>query len=387
MLTFRSFTGIDNVLPPQRLSAKALVEAMNVDLGLDGEVSRRAGYDIAAPGCHKNLWRGAGFHLATIGGQLTSVSDGGARHLIHPALSSARVAYCNLPDGRTAFSNGAICGLTDGLTGTSWGVPAPTNAGFATSVQGGLDPGLYRYAVTHVRVADGLESAPVYGAQVDLQQGGLMVTDLPEREGMSANVYLTGRDGGEFFLAGSTAGAAFIFTGVHDELQLPCRTLHEAVAPAGQVLSFWRGRALVAVGDVLYASLPYRWESFHLARDFKRFAARITLVQPVDDGLYVGTEDELVFLLGDRFDTLAPMSVRSGRVVPGSGCAVPGERLRRGDGMGSGAAMVCIVAGHLTVGFRGGETTTLANYRTQAREVVATFREVGGTPQYLAVEQ
>jgi hypothetical protein len=38
MLTFKSFTGINNVQPEHRLKASDLLAAKDVDIGLDGEV-------------------------------------------------------------------------------------------------------------------------------------------------------------------------------------------------------------------------------------------------------------------------------------------------------------------------------------------------------------
>lgn len=387
MLTFKKFQGINNVLPPERLEKSDLAIALNVDIGLSGEVRRRGGYSAQASACHKNLWNGPGFQLATVDGVLTAFDADGAR-VIHPALGTDRVWYCALPDGRVAFSNGSICGMTDGQVGRAWGVPVPVGVGDADNVPGGLHSGRYTYWITHVRLADGLEGAPAFGAAVDLPDGGILLSGLPELAGHGTNVYLSGNEGDECYLVGTTVGSAFTFTGTNQDLQLPCRTLHEVPAPAGRLLAFWRGRALVAVGDVLYASQPNRWEAFNPLRDFKQLGAPITLVQPVDDGIYVGTEQELAFLAGVQFDALSYRRVLPGHVVLGSGCAVPGDRLALGgDGAAPGAAMACIVGGHLVGGYAGGAVLRLAQYRTDAREVCSAFREVDGIPQYLAAVQ
>ncbi len=388
MLKFDAFTGINNVLPPERMGKAELSAATNVDIGLAGEVRRRAGLTLVAAGCHKNLWQAPRALLATSEGALVAI-DGAVRRTLHPALSGARVWYCNLPDGRTAFSNGNICGLTDGVLATGWGVPLPPDVGVAAGVSGALHPGRYRYLLTYVRLADGLESGPAPGAAVDLPAGGLLLTDLPQEDGFAINVYLSGQDGDECFLVGTTAGEAFSYLGDNAALQLPCRTLQDQPAPAGRLLAFWHGRALVARGAVLYASLPNRWEAFDLRRDFKQFSSDITLVQPVSDGIYVGTETELAFLAGAQWDACAYRQVLAGRVVLGSGCEVPGEQLKLGDGAGQGQAMVCIAAGHLVAGFGGGTVAPLTQgrYKTDVREVASTFRVVQGVPQYVAVPQ
>lgn len=112
-------------------------------------------------------------------------------------------------------------------------------------------------------------------------------------------------------------------------------------------------------------------------------------MQPVDDGIYVGTEKDLVFLSGTTWDQMAYVPTKRGPVVPGSGVEAPGDRLKLGDGAGAGTAMLCIAGGEVVAGFSGGQTSSLTGdrYRTTAAEVAATFREVGGLPQYLAIPQ
>lgn len=385
MLTFANFTGINNVLPTERLKPTELAVAMNVDLGLDGEVSRRDGYTVVDPTCHKNLHQGEGFMLATCNGDLKTV--GGAT--LYSSLGVDRVWYCNLPDGRTTFSNGLINGITDGLTATGWGVPLPASLGSLTSVPGDLFPGDYQYMLTYVRLSDGLEGGPLYSNPIPVPDGGIFLSGLPTLAGYKINVYLTGHNGDEGYLAGSTITGLFSFIGKNDTLALPCRTGNLYPAPVGTLTAFWRGRVLVASGSVLYASRTNQWELFDLRRDFKQFAKPITLVQPVDTGVYVGTEDELVFLAGVEFDKLQLTHALPGYVALGSGVSVPGKYIKLGDGVGEGTAMICLVDGWLVAGFDGGSIFKLTEgrYRATPTQVAATFRVTNDVPQYLAVPQ
>lgn len=392
MLTFEKFSGINNVAPPERVGASELTTAVNVDIGVTGELRRRAGYTALLETCHKNLHQGAGFFLATVdGGDLVALDgSGGGRVMLYPALGPSRVWYCNLPDGRTTFSNGLISGITDGLTATAWGVPVPEGLGAITPVAGALFPGEYRYQLTHVRLADGLEGGPTHsGAAVHVADGGVLLTGLPVIAGYRINVYLSGHNGEQAFFAGTTDGDSFSYLGSNDALVLPCRTDHLRPPPAGILTAFWRGRVLVADGAVLHASAVNGWEAFDPRRDFKQFGAPITLVRPVDDGIYVGTEQELAFLSGIQFDALDYRRVLDGRVVLGSGVAVRGELIAAGQGAGQGSAMICIAGRGIVAGFGGGNIArmTEGRYVTDVGEVAATFRMTGGVPQYLAVPQ
>lgn len=393
MLTFEKFRGINNVLPSHRLGNSELAAATNVDVGLDGDLKRRGGYAATLATCHKNLHQADGFLLATVdGGDLISMDAAGAsRVVLLPSLGASRVWYCNLPDGRTTFSNGLINGITDGTAAgtTSWGVPVPQSLGALTPVAGELFPGEYRYQLTYVRLSDGLEGGTLDSLPTDVPEGGVLLTGLPVLAGHKINVYLTGHNGDKGFLAGSTLNGAFSYLGRNEALVLPCRTDDLQPAPAGTVTAFWRGRVLVAQGGVLWASRTNQWELFDPRRDFKQFSAPITLIQPVEGGVFVGTEKELAFLAGAEFDKLAYAQVVDGPVALGSGVAVQGELVQRGDGTGVRGAMICIAAQGLVAGFSDGGIARLTEgrYSTDVTEVAATFRMVGGVPQYLAVPQ
>lgn len=395
MLKFDKFTGLDNVQPAHRLTqfqvGSALTAATDLDVGLSGELKRRTGYVETLATCHKNLHQADGFLLATVdGGDLTKLdSAGGSRVTLYPSLGSARVWYCNLPDGRTTFSNGSICGITDGVTATGWGVPIPASLGALTDVVGLLDPGDYQYMLTYVRTSDKLEGGPLYSNPLPVASGGIVLTSLPTLAGYSMNVYITAADGDDGFYAGNTTSSAFSYTGKNDALALPCRTGYLQPAPAGTVTAFWRGRVLIAQGNALYASRTNQWEAFDFRRDFKQFSAPITLIQPVDGGVFVGTSDELAFLAGAEFDKLTYRRVVEGSVVLGSGVSVRGELVKQAEGSGLGSAMICIANGVIVAGFSDGGVVrmTEGRYKTTVTEVSATFRQINGIPQYIAVPQ
>lgn len=387
MLTFEGFTGINNVIPAHRLGKTDLLVASNVNIGLTGEITRRGGYAEVSDQCHKNLWQADSFMLATCGAALTAIHPNGDRHIIHPALGHDRVWYCNLPDGRTTYTNGLIHGVTDGLTNQERSIAPPESLGAPDMAFGQLDPGQYRYHLTFRR-ADGVESSAVSSGPIMVNHGGLRLDGLPVRIGHSLQVYLSGKDGEGAYLAGETTTDLFEWGGKNSDLVLPCRTLGARPFPVGTYTGFWRGRVVVAQDNVLWAS---RANAPHLSdwRDFKQFPSRITAVQPVDDGIYVGTEKDLVFLSGTTWDQLAFVPTQRGPVVPGSGVTAPGDRVKLGDGSGAGAAMLCIAGGEIVAGFGGGQTSSLTGdrYKSTATEVCATFREVNGIPQYLAIPQ
>lgn len=387
MLTFESWTGINNVVPAHRLGGADLLQAQDVNIGLTGEITRRGGLTKTSDDCHKNLHQAAGYRLATQGSELAALHPNGDRYVIHPAMGHERVWYSDLPDGRTTFSNGLIQGITDGFTGQERSIPAPASLGAPDMAFGDLYPGQYRYALTHLR-ADGAESPAITSEPFTISQGGLRLDGLPILLGHSLNVYLTDKDGEQPYLVGSTLSSTFEWGGKNSDLVLPCRTIGARPFPVGTITAFWRGRVLTAVGNTLWAG---RASAPHLSdwRDFKQLAGTLTAIQPVDDGIYVGTTQDLVWLGGTAWDALVHVPTRRGPVVLGSGVAAPGDRLKLGDGTGGGTAMLCIAGGEIVAGFGGGQTSSLTGdrYKTTSTEVCATFREIDGIPQYLACPQ
>lgn len=389
-MKFTSFTGINNIQPSERLGESDLAQAVNVDVGLSGEITRRQGFttlDVTPVDWMHERKDGT---LVVSGQDLLAISLDGltkATLLTDAGLAGRRAWFTDLPDGRTAFANGLLTGITDGVTVTGWGVPVPASVGVATSVAGQLDPGAYQWQITYVRTSDGLESGAAFSNPVNLPDGGILLTGLPVLAGHRINVYLTGTNGDKAFYAGTTLTGSFSYLGKNDALTLPCHTEHLAPAPNGTICATWRGRALLAEGNVLHASRPHQPELFDLKRDFKQFTAPITMIQPVDDGIWVGTEKELAFLAGTQFDALTFMPRDVGPVVLGSGVSAPGEYVAQGQGTGQGAAMLCIAGGRIVSGFNGGLliNVTRERYQTDADEVCATFRITGGVPQYLAI--
>lgn len=409
MLTLERFTGLNNVLPPERLQpnrktgATPLREAMNCDVGLTLELLRREGFTELSDVCHKNVHEADGFLLATSdGGDLVAIADGAGpedAEVLYPSIGTARMWYRNWPDGRVAFSNGSICGLTAGTaaTTTRWGVPNPASLGAVTPVAGDLFAGDYRIALTHVRLLDGVEGGPIYGTPFALSAGaGITLTGLPTLAGHKTRVYLSTHNGGVFYRAGETSGSTFAFTGKNEDLQVICETEHCYVAPAGILPAFWRGQAFVAQGSILLASRPTRPELFRLHQDYFKFSGDITMVETVDAGIFVGTTKELAFLryqggegraLADQFSYTQLLAES---VVLGSGVRVPGRYLKRGDGSaGEGDCMACIAGGFITAGYQDGAAAVLQpDFKITASEVSATWRKrTGEIPQYIAIPQ
>lgn len=89
--------------------------------------------------------------------------------------------------------------------------------------------------------------------------------------------------------------------------------------PGGKAVAYWQGRLLVLRGKSLLWSEPLDYGTHSYPRNYVRFRKNPTWMAALDTGVYVGMEDEVVFLSGTN-----PMEFRQ-TTVSGANC--PGAAL------------------------------------------------------------
>ncbi len=380
MIQLKKFTGINNISASSQLSNSELSRAENVDIHPDGSITRRGGITRSSTVGVSSLATLGGLSVGVSQGDLVRVTPTNAV-VLQSGVGSARMWYTLLPDGTVMYSNGLHGGVTDGTDAWSLGVSIPPDVGVASSGTPAFS-GAYRYAITYVRDRDGAESPPAYAAPI-YPVGGIYLTGLPTRAGHSINIYLSTRDGEALFLAGNTVTGTFTFGGTDSDLMVPCRSDHLYPTPVGTLNAFWRGRVLSVQGNVLWASEPHRWGLCDMARNFKQFSHPITAVLPVNGGIYIGTESQLLFLRGDQFDKLV-QEVRSDRgVLLGSGVTTDAGDISKEKSTGRVALM--IVGGLAVAGTDDGEVIHLTKdrYLYPPGEVCAATVSVAGENRYV----
>ena len=393
------FTGLDNQHPDHdELSLKPgdLVEATNCYVDDAGQIIRRDGFALASSGTYTSLWKGSALTLAVVGGDLVNV--GGST--LHASVGTARMWFEELPDGRVIYSNGTAMGVVNaaGSARTAWGVPVPTSAGTGANGTGSLPPGVYRWCVTHRRTADGLEGGPVYSGTLTVSSGAVALTSLPTLSGHTTNVYITAANGSEHFYAGNTSGSTFTLTSAASRVRRCMTNYCKAPISTGIMPKFWRGRMLLAVGNTLYATKAKTLHLFNVKEDARRFGGTITMVQPVDSGIWIGTTEGLHFLgTGVQFDKLAMNRMVDGPVLMGSGAAIRGGALLRMGSQGPSTAgegnmgALCIAARAITACYADGSCNAITDSRylvdSAITSVAAAVIEDGPLSQYIAIPQ
>ena len=97
--------------------------------------------------------------------------------------------------------------------------------------------------------------------------------------------------------------------------------------PAGHLLEVYAGRMYVAKENIVWASRPFAYGQFDLARDWVPFAGRIRMMRAVSAGLFVSDDREIVFLAGSGPKDFIPRRVASYPALEGTDVRVEAEKL------------------------------------------------------------
>lgn len=218
--------------------------------------------------------------------------------------------------------------------------PAP----LVSAGSGSLEPGAYGVALAWLRGA--LESPLSAMAACTVGQGGALDITLPlclDATVTGMRLYLTRQNGGELLRAEDhPAGAAAVSVPLLPRLGAAAQFQHMQPMPTGQYLGLWRGRLVTAQGRVLRFSEALAYHLHDPRHGFVQMPQRITFVQPVDGGLWVGQVDHVAFLSGSQPNELTLFRKTAQPPVPGS--AVPLDAQTAGQG--AGAAVVAWLAGN-----------------------------------------
>ena len=292
-------TGIENTSDRTALLKTALMEAVNVDINTDGIIQTRAGITFLSSGV-KNLFHYAGVDYGVVDGVVSRLSPTGASALFGPVFG--QVAWCVLNDEPVFSTLDGIWRITPTQV-KPIGVDTP---GALTITSKGEDR--YGVAATYLN-ADGEEGGL---SGVYFVVGDPVLIPPPLQGNAKVQLYTT-RPGGETLYArrGSDYGP-------------PAETQGLSRLPGGSALRYWRGRLLVARGRTLYFSEPMRYGLTKTVGGFIQLDSKITFLEAVESGIYVGLARGVVaFLAGNspdqwefRIASLLPAQAGSSACLP-----------------------------------------------------------------------
>lgn len=295
------FTGINNRQPIDRIkptdAGMPVRDALNVDLSDVGTLQRRPGTTKKLSGTNvRDLFQIQGGALFADGDRLKLFNGSSASEVATLTTPHARVSYVQTPLG-VVWSDGYRLNVYKG-TSKRLAPATPNPEPFAVAASGGaLTAGTYGVMFTSIR-SDGQQSAPTIPVYVSVPQGGIIQVTASGHADRIA-VFITAPDGEVFYREGSieVGQSSAIFPLVRGEGQ-PVAFEVTADLPAGAILALHKGRLLSAVGPYLYFSQPWNMGLYRPATDFIPMAEDITLVAPVEGGVYLATLAETWWLPG-----------------------------------------------------------------------------------------
>jgi hypothetical protein len=320
--------GINNVAKDTTVPETALRDALNVDLDNAGKPRRRVG--------RTKVYSGSGVHsvhesvaglVFMEGSVLNSLLPSNTASAIGDLSSGDRVSYAELND-TTYLTNGfEVWNLSSEATLKLNGVANPDGQPLPsfTAGAGALEPGLYLFAVTFVD-SSGEESGASLAIDVTISQRGSITLNAIPQNSEAAYVRIYGTETGGSVLrefAEIPMGVtSFTITRTVQGRLLETQFMRRL--PAGQIIREFKGRLLIARGDTLWYSEALRYGLCSPANGFIQFPERITVMQPVTDGIFV-VADKTYFLSGTDPKDMRQVVVSNYRGIDGTGITVNGS--------------------------------------------------------------
>lgn len=317
--------GIDHVSPDTKLPKGAVHDAVNGDFNRAGEFESRAGSTLAlaAAGLH-SLWSSpaTGIAFCGQGSTLCTVreSDGGA--LVLDSLvnvgEDSPISFDDL-NSLVLFANANMVGAIKNGVVQELAPPTPSLPAVTASINGALAAGRYGVGVSFVGESESALSALEF---VDVPEGGGLQFQFTSSS-YARRIYRTGQNGDGLYLAAEIPGVLTSYMVGHGAVGRLSETRHLAPLPGGQFIRAWNGRVLVARGNELLFSEPMRYGLYSPREGFVQFAQRITMMEPVQSGVFVGTSTGVVFLQGTKPSEFVFNETSALPPFEGSGAVVP----------------------------------------------------------------
>lgn len=330
------FAGIDNVREDAALKLGGdapslhVREAMNVDFLPSGGVQLRPGMRKVSETAFRGLWQSPlhGDVFGAVGDQwgrvdpqdwsFSSLVTLGPGELSHEVLNNI-----------VAVAGDAGIFTFDGARAARLTIDTPAAPMVSVGDDGALPAGGYGVAVAWLRGAQ--ESATSDLAMVDVPAGGRLSIVFPlvlDATITGCRLYLTRQNGGELTRAGDyPAGTQAIEIPVIPDPGAPASYRHLVPMPTGRCLKQWRGRLMTVAANILRFSEPLAYHLHNPRHGWVQLPQRISFVLPVESGIWVGQTDHVLFLQGDRPDSLTAIRCGAKAPVSGSGILLPAALL------------------------------------------------------------
>lgn len=368
-----------------------LREAVNVDLTKHGHPLRREGYTEVSAGYTHSLWgrKDMPFGLCVQEGHLCRVSQDGTVEQLVEVHRHAPMSYA-VVNGMVFWSNGITNGRVDSIGALHWSLPTPPAPSLTAGSGGSLYAGTYSVASVYVDETD-QEYGSSDVATVDVEESGSLSVTLAgswPTGAVSMRVFVS-RPNGEILYEIGEYSAPGTYAVDHSMLERGRELETQDLKPVrpGKIVRYFNGRVYVARDDTVIFTEALRYGVYRPAQGIYMFPSEVILMEPVSDGVFVGTREGVVFISGlDPYD-VRQTNVLSHAPIPNTVTHVPGEYMESGD---SFVPVWWGVDGAMVAGLNGGAVRQLTKDRLAVPEFqkgAMLYREREGMAQVLSTMQ
>lgn len=358
--------GLNNRDRETALPDGALRVARNLDVTNNGTLRVRDGLRSVLAGDWHSLYpHPHGTSLLAVKDDVLGLFDGGFTGLV---AVSGPVRYCEL-NGEVFWTDGDVQGRID-ATGAlkPWGLNPPPPIQALPVLTGGMDAGTYQ--VTYTALVAGLESGAPTPEQVGVAQGGGIQVTMPAGSATFA-VYVTTANGesASFAKVAELAGGATAAIAADTPRGKNLESLRAVKPFAADHLCSYKGRIWAATGSTVWFTDTLSPHWLFPENGFFLFDAPVTLLAPVEDGLYIAAGNRTWFLQGAALDQFALRPVAAHGAVSGTGLIAFPYYILLGQGQPPGPACAWLSTdGVFCIGRAGG----VINRVTDAQLSLAT---------------
>lgn len=298
-----------------------LRDAVNVDLSPAGKANLRPDIRRVSTAGYRNLWQSPlhGDVFGTLGSDWVRIfPDAWSYETLEPGVGQG-IAYHEVLNNLVCVAAPAGLFTFNGSHSQPLTIQTPP-APLAVTGSGSLPAGTYGAAIAWLRGS--VESATSEIAFANIPETGGLVITFPlcmDSTITGVRLYLTAQNGGELFRGEDYPVATTSVTiPLLPERGAPPQFQNLSPMPTGKYLKYWRGRLLTAKGNVLRFSEPLAYHLHDERHGFVQLPQRITFVQPVDGGIWVGQVNHVVFLSGTGLNDLVLQRKAAKSPIPGT---------------------------------------------------------------------
>lgn len=325
--------GINNVSNDEALSSfgkenfVALRDAVNVNITPTGRLQLRESGVQVTQIPYKNLWTSPlhGDTFGTLNNELVKINPSNWSSVSLAIQLQGHVNYL-VVNNFIVISDALALYKYNGSSVAKLTIDTPPEP-IAKITDGALLDGLYTIAIAWSK--QGRESG--LSTSLSLNVVGGIELILPYNYSNDADqvvIYMTERNGSELLKVGTADINSMTFIiGHNQDLTRFAQFQHLSPMRPGQFLKLWRGRLVTAQRNMLYVSQALNFHLCDERYDYVALPQKITFVEPVESGIWVGQANSVIFLNGADVKELSVVQTGAKAPIPGTAMRVNSDLL------------------------------------------------------------